>query len=333
MSEIDPIGEERIAPNGLGNVTWTCPNHSLSLAVGENGFVCPAGEIFPVRNRIPRFVPANTYADSFGSQWNKFRCTQLDSCSGTSVTAKRTRRCLGEELWASLPGKEILECGCGAGRFTEILLGQGASVTSFDLSDAVDANQENFPQNGNHRILQADILELPFSPRQFDIAFCLGVLQYTADPEQAISALCKQVKPGGAIVIDCYTPNISWSTKTAPLFRFYLRSLPAPERFRWTEGLVNTLLPLHRAMRNFRPGQMLLSRVSPVSCYYAAIPELTDEQQREWALLDTHNSLTGWYRHSRTRGQIVAILERLGLEKIWCEYGGNGVEARAFLPT
>ena len=333
MLEIDHTSENRIASDGFGQVEWSCPNHSLPLAAHRGGLLCPEGEMFPIHNRIPRFVPAKTYADSFGAQWKKYRCTQLDSYSGTSVTAKRTRRCLGEELWASLPGKQVLECGCGAGRFTEILLGQGASVTSFDLSDAVDANQENFPQNGNHRVAQADILRLPFKPHQFDIAFCLGVLQYTADPEQAIRALHEHVKPGGAIVIDCYTPNLSWSTKTAPLFRWYLRRLPAAERFRCTEGLVNRLLPLHRAVRDLRPAQMLLSRVSPVSCYYRAIPELSDEQQREWALLDTHNSLTGWYRHSRTRRQIITTLESLGLENVWCEYGGNGIEARGYLPA
>ncbi len=32
------------------------------------------------------------------------------------------------------------------------------------------------------------------------------------------------------------------------------------------------------------------------------------------------------------RGQIQRILEKLGAENIWCEYAGNGVEARAWRP-
>jgi SAM-dependent methyltransferase len=309
-------------------IQWRCPDHNLPVTMQDWSLACPAGHSFPIRNGIPRFVPPNTYADSFGAQWKKYRLTQLDSFTGVSITRDRTRRCLGEELWHNLAGKRVLEAGCGAGRFTEILLERGARVVSCDLSEAVDANQESFPQGENHLITQADITRLPFEPRQFDVVFCLGVLQYTADPERALASIYEHVRPGGTLVIDCYTPNLSWHTKSAPLFRLCLRRLEPGRGIWWTERLVYTLLPLHKSVRRFRPAQMILSRLSPVACYYYSFPSLSDEQQREWALLDTHNQLTGWFRHSRTRGQITRLLGQLGLENIWCEYGGNGVEAR-----
>jgi len=248
------------------------------------------------------------------------------------MTRDRARRCIGERLWAELNGKKVLECGCGAGRFTEILLAKSANVTSIDLSDAVDANQENFPPSETHRIAQADILQLPFAPQQFDMVFCLGVIQHTPNPEQTIACLYEQVRPGGTLVIDHYTYDFSWLTKTAPLFRLYLRRLPPEEGIRWTERLVNTLLPLHQMARHFYPAQALLSRLSPVLCYYRAFPDLSDEVHREWALLDTHDSLTAWYMHFRSRGQIRRTLKRLGLGEIWCNYSGNGVEARGRRP-
>lgn len=77
---------------------------------------------------------------------------------------------------------------------------------------------------------------------------------------------------------------------------------------------------------------MLLNRISPVISYYTAFPELNDAQQEEWALLDTHDSLTDWHKHFRSRGQIHKLLAQLGAADIWCEYGGNGVEARAQKP-
>src|SRR6187397_1731582 len=40
-------------------------------------------------------------------------------------------------------GRVVLEAGCGAGRFTELLLAGGARVVAFDLSRAVEANREN----------------------------------------------------------------------------------------------------------------------------------------------------------------------------------------------
>lgn len=307
---------------------WNCPTHRKPLPDRNSALVCPNNCYYSRENGIPRFASHTNYTDAFGLQWGKYRLTQLDSYTGLPISRERLRRCIGEDLWGSLGGKQVLESGCGAGRFTEILIEREAHVTSVDLSEAVEANQENFPQNQFHRIAQADILRLPFAPRQFDMVLCLGVIQHTPNPEETIAALYEQVKPGGWLVFDHYTYNLSHFTKTAPLFRAFLRRLPPAEGLKWTEKLVNVLLPLHKIVRHFYPAQILLSRLSPVLCYYHALPGLSDELQREWALLDTHDSLTDWYKHFRTRGQILQTLDSLGLRQIWCEYGGNGVEAR-----
>ncbi|HWC73198.1 MAG TPA: class I SAM-dependent methyltransferase, partial [Gemmatimonadales bacterium] len=139
--------------------------------------ICAQRHEWSIDASIPRMiVDRHNYTDAFGLQWNTFRKTQLDSYCGTDISLKRARRCIGPEAWAFLHEhpSEVLEAGCGAGRFTEVLLGTGASVTSVDLSNAVEANQENFPQNDRHRVVQADLLRLPFAPRQFDLVFCLG---------------------------------------------------------------------------------------------------------------------------------------------------------------
>ena len=311
---------------------FRCPIHRSSLEKRENELCCLHGEKFPLRKDIPRFISQSTYADAFGVQWKRYRTTQLDSFSGVPITEERMRRCVGEDLWLNLAGKDVLECGCGAGRFTEILLKLGARVTSIDLSDAVEANEENFPQSRTHRIAQADILHLPFAPQQFDLVLCLGVVQHTPEPETTLAKLSEQVKPGGSLVIDHYTYKLSEYTKTAAILRHFLRRLPPATGLQWTERLVNALLPLHRQVRGWRLAQVLLSRVSPVLCYYRAYPQLSDEMQYQWALVDTHDSLTCWYRRFRTRSQIRQRMESLGLEDIFCWYDGNGVEARAKRP-
>jgi len=311
---------------------WYCPVHRRPLKEKRDVLVCPDGDQFPLRNGIPRFAASSNYADAFGPEGKKYRRTQLDSYTRTTITRDRARRCIGEKLWAKLAEKQVLEAGCGAGRFTEILLAKGSHVISIDITEAVDANQENFPQDATHRIAQADIEQLPFAPQQFDAVFCLGVIQNTPNPEKTIACLYDQVRPGGTLVIDHYTHDLSWYTKSAPLFRLYLRLLSPEESLKRTEQIVHAFLPFHRMARHFRPAQMFLSRLSPVLCYYNAYPDLDDQLQQEWTLLDTHGSLTAWYRHVRTRRQIRRRLEQLGLREIWCEYGGNGVEARGKRP-
>jgi hypothetical protein len=97
---------------------------------------------------------------------------------------------------------------------------------------------------------------------------------------------------------------------------------------RLTEVLVQRLLPLHKMVRNVPGIRSIVHRISPVMSYYSVYPELSDELQREWALLDTHDTLTDRFKHSRDRAQINGILRSLGMEDIWCAQGGNGVEAR-----
>ena len=77
---------------------------------------------------------------------------------------------------------------------------------------------------------------------------------------------------------------------------------------------------------------MALGRISPLLTYYQAHPELDDRLQYEWALLDTHDSLTDYYKHLRTAGQIERALSDLGATAVWVAKGGNGVEARCSKP-
>lgn len=318
--------------HNVKEIDFRCSMHQNKLYEAEGFLECSAGCRTSVVDKIPRFVPSSTYSDAFGEQWKRYQKTQLDSYTGSPISETRLRRCLGEEIWANLKDKQILEAGCGAGRFTEVLLKQGAFVTSIDLSSAVEANQENFLQTDHHRIAQADILNLPFNSKQFDVVMCLGVIQHTPDSEEAIAALYSQVKPGGWLVIDHYTYTIGYFTRTAPVFRLFMRRMKRGTTIKFTERMVDLLLPLHKAVRRFRPAQSVLSRFSPLVVYYQGLPQLDDQMQREWSLLDTHDSLTDYYKRFRTKGQITSTLAKLGVEDIWCEYGGNGVEARGRRP-
>jgi len=227
-------------------------------------------------------------------------------------------------------GQTILEAGCGAGRFTEVLLQiSGAHVTSVDMSEAVVANAENFPASERHRIAQADIRHLPFVPRSFDYVLCLGVVQHTPSPEETIHALWGQVKPGGWLVFDHYTWDLSRLTRVAQLWRRVFKRLPAEQKLPAVERMVDLLLPVHRRLRRYG---RIVSRISPVLSFYHLYPDLSSELQREWAILDTHDTLTDHYKHHRSGRRIHQLLEALGGEEIWVEKGGNGVEARMRRP-
>lgn len=72
--------------------------------------------------------------------------------------------------------------------------------------------------------------------------------------------------------------------------------------------------------------------MSPVYTYFDLFPELSDQHQRAWAFLDTHDALTDRYKRFRTRGQIEEALCDVGAVEVEVLKGGNGVEARARRP-
>jgi 2-polyprenyl-3-methyl-5-hydroxy-6-metoxy-1,4-benzoquinol methylase len=304
---------------------WHCPVHKAPLT-GDSR--CPRGNCVSTANSILRFA-GDEYAAHFGEQWKRYRLTQLDSYTGHPITRERLARCLGP---IKVAGRMVLECGAGAGRFTEILLDMGAHVTSIDLSSAVEANAESFPVSATHRIAQADIMELPFAPRQYDVVLCLGVIQHTPSPEQTIAALYEQVRPGGWLVIDHYERDWKWYTRSAPLVRMVLKRLGTKQSMRITEAMVDALLPVHKYVADKRLLRAAWARISPLMTHYATYPELNDDLQRQWALLDTHDALTDWYKHRRSVSEIRNVLQALGGTNIWSERGGNGVEARAMRP-
>ena len=295
-----------------------------------NKYIC-GDRIVEVTCDIPRFVPGGSYASLFGDQWKQYKKTQLDSYSGSPISENRLNRCLGE-LQKNLQGKLVLEAGCGAGRFTEVLLKKGATLVSADLSSAVEVNIENFPVSDKHIVIQADINDMPYADESFDMVICLGVIQHTTNSEKTIEDLYKLVKKGGALVIDHYTFDKSNYLRLAPLYRMFLRTKTADFTIPYTQKLVKRYLPLHKKFAKNKLLSVLFNRISPVITYYKAFPQLNDEQQKEWALLDTHDSLTDWNKRFRNKKEISNTLTTLGAVNIWCEYGGNGVEARCTKP-
>jgi SAM-dependent methyltransferase len=316
-----------------GMIDFVSPHSGARLQPDAAGdaLVSEAGERVPIVRGIPRFVSSDGYAQAFGLQWNRHARTQLDSHTGARLSQLRLERCAGMPL-ARFAGRRVLEAGCGAGRFTELLVRAGALVHAIDLSAAVEANRRNVGAQANYVVAQADIRALPFPPEAFDVVLCLGVLQHTPSPEASIAALWRMVAPGGLLVIDHYAWTLSRLTKLGPLYRMILKRLPAARAQRISDALVDAFFPLHWAVRRVPPLQMLLSRVSPCLAYCHTVPALTREQHEDWCRLDTFDELTDHYKRLRTVAQIRRALEALGAGAIAAARRGNVVEARCRKP-
>jgi 2-polyprenyl-3-methyl-5-hydroxy-6-metoxy-1,4-benzoquinol methylase len=309
------------------NLSLVCPEHVTPLKVGPKSLLCSSGCSFAILRNIPRFT-SDEYSEAFGYQWKRFRKTQLDSYSGTHASRQRIEQVCGIKLWGELKDKSILEVGCGAGRFTEILLETGATVYSVDLSQAVEVNVENFPLSPKHLVVQADVARLPWHPNSFDIVFCLGVIQHTPNPEITIEHLVKFLKPGGWLLIDHYAKSLSWNIRTAPFARAILKRLSPEKAFDVSSKLYSWGKRFYSFSTN-RVYRKILNTVFPIVYFGDEVPDLPMELRDEWGLLDTYDSLTDWYKHRRRPSDIYKTLFSLNLLNIECFAGGNGIVARA----
>jgi SAM-dependent methyltransferase len=284
--------------------------------IASGKLVCDRSQhSFPIERSIPRFVPRDNYAVSFGLQWNRFRKTQLDSHSGQPISRDRFFAFTG---WTpdQLAGKQVLDIGCGAGRFAEIALSCGAQVVALDYSSAVDACWANHQDKRNLLgILQADIYHLPLLPAQFDFVYCLGVLQHTPDVRAAFMALPPQLNTAGQLAVDLYPKQ--WRNYLWP--RYWIRPITTrirPERlFRVVQFMVTYLLPLSVVLGRTPVVGRKLRHLIPLANYDGILP-LNSEQLREWAALDTFDMLAPAHDHPQTSSTLLRWFHEAGLHSV-----------------
>jgi SAM-dependent methyltransferase len=110
--------------------------------------------------------------------------------------AQRVRRLLGP-----FSGKEaVLDAGCGTGALAFALAPHVAEVVGVDTrADYLEAARAAAPENV--RVLEGDVMALPFGYGEFDIAACHRVLHHVRRPELAVSELARVTRLGGRVFI------------------------------------------------------------------------------------------------------------------------------------
>lgn len=276
---------------------------------------------YPIRNGIPRFVPATNYADNFGMQWNHFSRTQLDSHSGQPISASRFWEAT---QWApqSMKDRWVLDVGCGAGRFAEVALSTGAHVVAVDYSTAVDACASNHPGHPRLHVVQGDVFHLPFAPGTFDFVYSLGVLQHTPDVARAFAALPPMLAPGGKLCVDYYEKSLLALVHPKYLLRPFTKRMRKDRLFAALERVVPVLLPLSQALAKVPLAGTALQRIIPVSNDAGALP-LNEQQRREWALLDTFDWLAPEYDNPQSETTARRWMVQAGLADVAVHRAGH----------
>ncbi len=111
------------------------------------------------------------------------------------------------KLIESAYGKTILDAACGPGKYAEILMGQGATLTGFDISPKMIALAKR--RNGDQgRFFVHDLAEPLHMLKNgtFDIILCALAMHYVENWERTIKEFHRVLKPQGTLVISVEHP-------------------------------------------------------------------------------------------------------------------------------
>ena len=312
----------------MNEVLLINPFNHLELKLFVDGLRDKEGNFFECINGAYRLLKdRNNYTESFGYQWNTFEKTQIDN---TSINLSK-ERFFAETNWdkEDLYGKNILEAGSGAGRFSHVVLNYTrANLYSVDYSDAVSANYRNNGHYGERlKLFQASIYEMPFPDNSFDKVFCFGVLQHTPDFKRSVQCLIQKAKPGGEVVIDFYPINGWWTKIHAKyIFRPFTKRISHDRLLNIIKRNAGWLMRLYYFFDKIGIGKFV-NRFLPIVDIKGTLPgHLSKKELKEWVILDTFDMFSPAYDHPQKLATVKKWFEEFGTQVSFAgkiKYGNN----------
>jgi ubiquinone/menaquinone biosynthesis C-methylase UbiE len=101
-------------------------------------------------------------------------------------------------------GMNVVDIGCGSGRFIKYLKGRYAHITGIDPSQAIFAANELIGMDEQVELVLASTDSIPFSDNYFDFGFSLGVLHHIPNTPKAMDDCVRKIKPGGHFLVYLY---------------------------------------------------------------------------------------------------------------------------------
>ena len=243
------------------------------------------------------------YLGNFSMEWHIHKGTQLDSMTGTMESEKTLIDKTDFDL-SKVKDKLVLDAGCGAGRFAEVLARYGANVVGVDMSDAVNSARDNLKGYPNVQIVRADIMDLPFADGTFDYIFSIGVLHHTPNTEQAFKVLPRFLKKGGELAVWVYSNEgiiRKVYNRISEFYRLFSTNLPLKVLYVLCYGAI----PLYYLKKIPVLGKILM----------VLLPSSIHSGWR-WMILDTFDWYSPRYQWKHTYREVEQWFKHMGMVDI-----------------
>jgi ubiquinone/menaquinone biosynthesis C-methylase UbiE len=105
--------------------------------------------------------------------------------------------------------ERILDVGTGSGHFALDMAERGGIVVGVDLSQPMLLVARG--RAAEAPLVRGDAATLPLRGAAFDLVFSVTMLEFVANPEQALGSLWRAVRPGGRLVVGVLNALSPWA--------------------------------------------------------------------------------------------------------------------------
>lgn len=111
----------------------------------------------------------------------------------------------------------VLDVGCSTGEFLRFIQPFFKEIAGVDISDAAIKKAK---AKGIEKVFQVDIeyQKLPFENNNFDLVFCLEVLEHLFSEKNCLSEIKRVLKPKGLLLVSVPNDVLKWRKRFKVLF-------------------------------------------------------------------------------------------------------------------
>ena len=247
------------------------------------------------------------YVENFGKQWRDYNSTQIDSLNNFTVSQDYLDKMLFNDI-LNIKNKNVLEIGCGAGRFTEHLVKNSKECVSIDLSAAIFFNVSK--GNKTLTLIKADLNKL-IPEKKFDVVICRGVLQHTPNPNKSIIKLFDFIDSNGQVFFDYYKkPKLGCFHPKYSIWRNIIPKIFKYETFEiFLNKNVKKLLYCRKIIKSiFFNSEFIADLFIPLWEFKPKEYNLNNDQLEKWAILDSLDGIYAKYDFPKSNKELNKIL-------------------------
>ena len=190
------------------------------------------------------------------------------------------------QLLGDVAGKDILEYGCGAARWSIALAQTGARPVGLDLSPTQLAHARRLMAEAgvDFPLIEASAEAVPLPDASFDIVFCDWGAMTFCDPYLTVPEVSRLLRPGGLFVFSTATPisiiaqDFAAETETDRLHNDYF----GMHRLEWPDE-VDFQLPYGEWLRLFRRNGLIVEDLVEPQAPADATSSYRSPEQLAWA--------------------------------------------------